>query len=209
MPISKLEVLPNQGAWGIWHIEETQKDLFNRLPTTDQCQKEYLSISHPTKQLEWLSSRLTVKGLMEAFELDYQGLFKDGFGKPHLRHCDWSISIAHCYPFAAAAINQAGPIGIDIEKPRTQLLKIASRFLNETELELAGEDLDKLCHYWTAKEALYKIHGRKRLVFREHISLKTSEDAQYQGFINANNESHQFAVHFYRLQEHLIALSRK
>ena len=209
MPISKLESLPNQAAWGIWLLEESHEDLYSALPTTDQCQKEYLSINHPIKQLEWLGSRLMVKTLMESFELDYQGLFKDGFGKPHLRHCDWSVSIAHGYPYAVAALNQHGPVGIDIEKPRTQLQKIASRFLNEQEIQLAGDDLDKLCHYWTAKEALYKIYGRKKLVFKENISVKKSEDNQFQGLINTHNGAYQFQVHFYHHLGHLVALSRK
>jgi 4'-phosphopantetheinyl transferase len=36
----------------------------------------------------------------------------------------------------------------------------------------AANDLVKLCIYWCAKEALYKIHGKKNLLFADHLRVE-------------------------------------
>ncbi len=209
MPVSELNILPQQGAWGIWCIKEHRSELWKQLHTTDQCEAEYRQISHATKKLEWLASRLMIQKLIREFGESYQGIFKDGFGKPHLRNSRWSISIAHCYPFAAGAINYKGSVGIDIERPRAQLLKIAPRFLSEDEKEIAGEDPDLLCHFWTGKEALYKIYGRKKLIFRKNILLSPIAGSDFQGIISTDQGSNKYTINYHRTQGHLVAFSRE
>ena len=92
---------------------------------------------------------------------------------------DIKISISHCKNFCIAAISKTGrPIGVDIENPRAQLIRVKDRFLTDSEqkkLELiinkrAGNSgntqrskptlpdiyLGELLRYWTIKEAVYK-----------------------------------------------------
>ena len=142
--------------------------------------------------------------------LEHQGIKKDQFGKPHLLGTDWHISIAHCYPLAVAAINHQSAIGIDIEKPRTQLNRISKKFLSNMELQHAGSDLQLLCRYWTAKEALYKIYGRKKLIFKEHIAIEPHPDAPnlYRGTVNTGTEIGTYQIQYQLVNEYMVALSR-
>lgn len=126
---------------------------------------------HPKKKLEFLTSRRLIETMCREVNVDYRGIRKDEFGKPYLVDSDYHISISHSYPMVACALHPTKPCGIDIESARSQLLKIRHKFLNPQELEFCGEDLDKLCIHWAAKEALYKIYGRKRLIFAEQLAV--------------------------------------
>ena len=174
MPLFQLNGGDNDFNWAIWRIEESEEELWRRLLPKSESQHEFLSIHHPQKRLEWLASRLVIQSLVNNLGLDYQGIYKDAFGKPHLSQIQYPISIAHCFPLAVGAMHKHVPIGIDIEKPREQLLNIRDRFLNQQEADYAGEDLEILCKLWTGKEALYKLYGRKKLIFRKHIEVSQS-----------------------------------
>jgi len=163
-------------GWALWKIEESQESLFQSLNELS-LNHELQEIHHPEKKLEWLSSRLVIKKLVEHFGYQFHGIYKDAFGKPHLNQLSYHISIAHCFPFAVGALHKEYPVGIDIEQPRDKLLRIRDRFLSDQEVKVVGTDIGLLCKFWTGKEVLYKIYGRKKLVFREHIHIDIdSED---------------------------------
>lgn len=66
------------------------------------------------------------------------------------------ISISHSATTAAIALAPRGTaFGIDIEAPRTQLRRIASRLISPDD-RLPDLDLFTLLRLWTAKEAVYK-----------------------------------------------------
>ena len=68
------------------------------------------------------------------------------------------ISITHSRTTAVVAVSDA-PIGIDIEYPRAQLARVATRFLSPAE-QRACTTPAQLLSAWTAKEAAYKaIHS--------------------------------------------------
>lgn len=71
---------------------------------------------------------------------------------------DLAISVTHSQTHAAVAIGAAGDIfGIDLEAPRPQLLRTASRFLSPHDiLDTTRPRLTALLQAWTAKEAIYK-----------------------------------------------------
>lgn len=176
MPLCKVEPIGKQSSWALWQIEETIEELWQQLNPTAEAQFEYQHIHHHQKKLEWLASRLIIKHLVKSQGDSFLGIYKDAFGKPHLHKLPFHISIAHCFPLAVGAIHQTHSIGIDIERPRRKLLRIRDRFLNQQEAATAGTDLHTLCKFWTSKEVLYKIYGRKKLIFREHIEVLENID---------------------------------
>ena len=177
MPQLKIELLSENTSWALWQVEENLEELWQILNPSPEAQFEYHLIHHPQKKLEWLASRLAIKNLVEYSGVNFQGIYKDAFGKPHLYHCPYHISIAHCFPYAVGALHRTQPVGIDIERPQEKLLRIKDRFLNNTEAADAGVDLNLLCQYWTGKEVLYKIYGRKKLIFRDHIQVQLNNGA--------------------------------
>jgi phosphopantetheinyl transferase len=112
------------------------------------------------------------KQILESFKVPYSGIQKNEFGKPFYKASNVSLSLSHSYPYVAAIADTEKSVGIDVEQMKPKLLKIASRVMHSQELADAGEDITKHCIYWCAKEAMLKVHGRKDLVFAEHLVVR-------------------------------------
>ena len=167
MPVSKIKWTKEQSGWALWHITESEEALAMQL-APEVCPQDIVS---KLKRLEWMAGRILIRTLVEKAGLTYKGLYKDEFGKPFLIDHLHSISLSHSYPHVAAQIDRKHPVGIDVEQPKEKLLKIAHRVLSKTEETDAGNNIQKNCVYWCAKEALYKIYGKRGLSFSEHLSV--------------------------------------
>lgn len=177
MPVAKMNKVGKESTVAIWFISETEHELGFLVQET--CPEEIIS---PLKRLEWLSGRALIKTLLENLQLEYVGLRKDEFGKPFLKDHNHEISISHSYPYIAVQIHTSQPVGIDLEQPKEKLLKVAHRVLSSTELTDAGNDITKHCIYWCAKEAMYKLHGKRGLHFENQLNLAPFE-LQNKGFL--------------------------
>lgn len=70
------------------------------------------------------------------------------------------ISISHSLHTVALAVGRARrPIGVDIEQPRQQLVRVAARFLAPEEIPIHAAGAENLLRAWTAKEAAFKAAG--------------------------------------------------
>ncbi len=116
---------------------------------------------------------LSIRHLMaEAGYVD-KDLFYDDFGKPHLKDGNY-ISITHSHNFTAIIVSSTDQVGIDIEKQRVKILRIANKFTPLEEYRtLANTDavIRKLTIVWGAKESLYKIYAQQGLSFLKHINI--------------------------------------
>lgn len=174
MPIIKYE--NNTGyTWAIWEITESE-DALAELTSLNSDEKAELSIiKHPNKRLEFLAGRLVLKEIVIKRNKEFSGIYKDDCGKPHLVNSTCAISLSHSFPLAGAIIHEGEFAGIDIEKPQAKLVKIAPKFLSKEENKKAGLNEVRLCIYWCAKETLYKIYGRRQLLFSENIFVDPFE----------------------------------
>ncbi|MGI9541761.1 MAG: 4'-phosphopantetheinyl transferase family protein, partial [Cyclobacteriaceae bacterium] len=114
---------------------------------------------------------------------------------------------AHSFPYAVAIIDHQKPVGIDIEKPRLQLQRIAPKFLNHSEEIAAAQDLTKLCWYWAAKETLYKIYGRKKLIFKKDLAIEPFDphtDKNVKGEVILGSNTREYTLQFHSHQEFFI-----
>jgi 4'-phosphopantetheinyl transferase len=169
MPATKIYWDSLANGWGVWEIEETEEDLDLAVVADDSCPAE---IANPRKRLEWLAGRALLKKMAEQSGLSYLGIVKDEFGKPFLKGLPHHISLSNSYPFVAAQIHPAKSVGIDLEQPRPKLFDVMRRVLTDSEWLDGANNLRKLCVYWCAKEALYKIYGKRSLIFTEQILIK-------------------------------------
>lgn len=167
MPLLKLHELNNGGQWAIWRVDEAQEEL-----AYDALESPPEEIVSPQKRLEYLAGRTLIKLLAEHNNLDYEGLRKDEFGKPFLKDHPHQISLSHSFPYVAAQLHATKSVGIDIEQPKEKLLRIASRVLSPEEARDADANVTKHCVYWCAKEALYKIDGRRGLHFNHQLNIE-------------------------------------
>ena len=184
MPLLIQENIYRHASWALWHINEPEHILLKALAPAAGELEELSGFKYEVRRLEWIASRLLIKQLAQAQQIKQLEILKDAFGKPHLTGASASISLSHSFPYAAAIINCQKEVGIDIEHAREKLLRVRHKFLNEEELSFAGDHLQKLCIYWTAKEAIYKMYGRRGLIFQENILVKPF-DLKERGSIEA------------------------
>jgi phosphopantetheinyl transferase len=166
MPLVRSETTGEASAWGLWQITETEEEL--SYAALESCPEEIIS---PAKRKEFLAGRALVKALVEKVGFQYSGIRKDEQGKPYLRDQHHEISLSHSSPYVAAQVDAKAPVGIDIEQPKEKLLRIAPRMLSEQEQKDAGDDIVKHCVYWCAKEAMYKLYGKRGLHFHNELNI--------------------------------------
>ncbi|HEY0652853.1 MAG TPA: 4'-phosphopantetheinyl transferase superfamily protein [Chryseosolibacter sp.] len=167
MPLENLHRGTNN-TWALWRLAEGEDDLKALVPNLEPIPDQ---ITNPQKRLEFIGARVLVAELLKQWGHHFYGLTKDEFGKPYPKNYPYQISLSHSYPYVAAIIQKHGPVGIDLEQPKPKLLRVASRVLHTEEFRDASDNIVKHCIYWSAKEALVKIHGKKDLVFAEHIRI--------------------------------------
>ncbi|MGE0771116.1 MAG: 4'-phosphopantetheinyl transferase superfamily protein [Cyclobacteriaceae bacterium] len=168
MPQLELSSIEREEGVALWHITEGEEELAAAV-LPDVCPGEIVS---PLKRKEWLAGRLLLMHLTKLTGMNYRGIVKDEFGKPFLKDSPFHISLSHSFPYVAAQISSKKPVGIDVEQPNEKLLRIAPRILDAVELDHAGNDVVVHCIYWCAKETLYKIYGKRGLLFSNHLHVR-------------------------------------
>lgn len=169
MPLLLSKKIDDQAAYAVWKISETNEQLQRLIA------EEPPADHHPTKQAEWMATRMLIKNLCLRFNLDYQGIVKDEYGKPFLKNHSAQISISHSFPIASAMIHRSSPCGIDVEWPRSTMQRVQHKFLNAEEYQYR-DNARALCIIWAAKEAIYKRYGKKQLSFKDNMKLEIGPD---------------------------------
>ena len=179
----------------IWKIEESFEWLAKEVKLTEHCQNRVNSMKSEIHRRGFMSIRHL---LAEAGYTDFD-LYYDEEGKPHLKDGN-HISITHSFEFSGIIVSQK-PIGIDIEKQRDKILKIAPKFTPLEEYHtLANEEaiVRKLTIVWGAKEGIYKLVGIPGLLFLHHIYVEdfSFEDEEFKARLNYQGEQTNFTLKY-------------
>lgn len=170
----------------IWKIEESLDDLKSGIKLSERNVERLNSMKSEIHQKGFLS----IRHLLKQVGLKDSDIKYDKFGKPHLK--TGFISITHSFTFTGIIVSDKTVVGIDIEKQREKILKIAHKFTPFEEYNsLANVDakIRKLTIVWGAKESLYKIYGKKKILFLHHIYIEdfsfidgeTTGEIRYEG----------------------------
>ena len=81
------------------------------------------------------------------------------------------ISVAHGGESVAVAIADR-PVGVDIESLGRDFDRVAPRYMTSEELSLSSNE-HWTCYAWCAKEAMYKLYGRRGVELRGDIRLES------------------------------------
>ncbi len=202
--------MPIVREWGVfedckilvWQIAENIETLKQEIVVTLEEWQEYATISHPQKQLEWLTGRRAMQALVQNQGLQYEGMVKDEYGKPHLRNRVAEISLTHTLRYVVASLSLSAPLGVDLERVAPKLLRVAPKFLSEEEEKYALTDFRRLCTYWCAKEAIYKLYGTKQLSFKQEIFIHdfTDQTEFGEGYICHRNQSQRYYYRLHRFE---------
>ncbi len=187
MPLYKTIKVNSSVVAHIWKIEETEGALADGVVLTDHCQDRLRKMKSELHRRGFLS----IRHLMAIEGYEDKDLYYDDFGKPHLTDGNY-ISISHSNQFTAIIISNGPAVGIDIEKQREKILRIAHKFTPLEEYStIANTDalIRKLTIVWGCKESLYKIYAKPGLSFLHHIIIsdfdladgKTTGEIIYKG----------------------------
>ncbi len=195
MPLYKTITVDEHTKVFIWKVEESLEWLSKDLDLTDRCQRRVEGMKSEIHRRGFMSIRHL---LAEAGYTDHD-LYYDDNGKPHLKD-DKYISITHSFNFTAIIISNKD-VGIDIEKQREKIMKIANKFTPLKEYHtLANEDalIRKLTIVWGAKESVYKILAEPGCGFLQHINVTDFDfdDSRTTTHVSYNGIDRWFDVNF-------------
>ncbi len=173
MPLYKSIAVNNETHVLIWHITESEKELNTPLTLESYSQKRLSDMKSEIHRRAYLS----VRHLLAIAQYTDADLIYDENGKPSLSD-GVNISITHSYEYAAIILG-ANAVGIDIEKQRDKIIRIASKFISDKEFEYLNENapnyIKNLTVIWGAKEAVYKLYGQPGVSFKQHIIIAPFE----------------------------------
>lgn len=164
----------------IWSITEPLS-FFEEGMTMD------IHIQNEERKIQHLAVRLLFSLMMP--EANMKDLVMADNGKPYLKGVPFHFSFSHCKGYAACAVSDHFPIGIDIEIIHPRIAKVAHKFLNDAEKNmlsnLSEEDaLKQLAFFWAAKEAMYKKHEQLGIDFARDFNILALTNLD-RGLVNA------------------------
>ena len=118
------------------------------------------------RRAEYLTWRAVVRRELG----DDVGIAYDALGAPVLTNRAVHISVAHCAGRIAVCASPER-CAVDIEPQARDFSRAASRYLTPEEEALSDEALLPGI-VWCAKEALYKLAGRRELDFRQDLRIE-------------------------------------
>ncbi len=188
----------------IWKIEESYDALSEGIELTSHCRQRVDGMKSDLHRRGFMS----VRHLLASEGYTDHDLYYDRDGKPHLNG-DKHISITHSFIFSAIIISDI-EVGIDIEKQRSKILKIAHKFTPIEEYRtIANEDalMRKLTMVWGAKESLYKSFAKPGVSFLQHIYVEDFrlDDMRSTAEVSFENVSLSYDIYFLEFEEFTCA----
>ncbi len=195
MPLFKTIIPKKNIQIYIWEITESFDEL-NTLFLSENSLNRLNGMRSELAQRGFLSIRHILK---EAGYTD-DDLYYTNNGKPHLKDGRY-ISITHSFTFSGIIISDDMHVGIDIEKQRDKILRIAHKFTTPEDynhLAIEHNLVRKLTIVWGAKESLYKIYEQEGLSFLRHIYVEdfNFKDTQTTATITFKKKKSLYTVHF-------------
>lgn len=152
---------------GLWKIEESVDDFFNKYPFLVDYKLDVSSIKSEARKLEFLAVRVL---LYEMTKDTFLVIQHEKSGRPILR--GYNISISHTKGYAAIILSEDKEVGIDIEYISDRVDKIASRFLRADEEYTTTQ---QRLIAWSIKETFYKLFSSDELQFSDIRTFKIKE----------------------------------
>lgn len=201
MPLFKTLSVSETTKVIIWKIEETIEELQKNISLSENSQQRLDSMKSTLHQKGFLS----IRHILKKFNIQDVDLQYDEYGKPHLKDGRF-ISMTHSFHFTAVIVSEDKKVGVDIEKQREKILKIAHKFTPIEEYKTIANVtalISKLTIVWGAKESLYKIYGKKKLLFLHHIYIEdfNFEDEKTTGTIRYEGTESVHEIHFLEFED--------
>lgn len=194
-------------SFALWEIKETAEELISLLQLKDHETAYLETLNEGKRNLHWLSTRVLLRQMLK--NPTYIDCQIDEHGKPYLTNFPHHISFSHSFDYAAVMISEDKEVGIDIEQIKTKIERIANKFLKDSEMEFIGEDrrVEALYACWCAKEAVYKLQGKRNVSFKENIHIqpfKFENEGSFNASLEINGMKREFKIHYETYVDYMI-----
>ncbi len=127
----------------------------------------YNSMSNKKRKTEWLSIRQLLINMGDDVDIYY-----DEHGKPHFTEGSEHLSISHSKESIAVSMHKSKEHGVDLQFLTPKIKRIRDKYLREEEIKaLQSSSTLELSVYWSMKEALFKLYGKKDIFLKENIRI--------------------------------------
>lgn len=194
------------------HLKEVEIHLMHFKPynpsdyldqLTEQEKERFFSFSHENRKCEFVATRILRHRLF-----GFQHIHYDDHGAPYIED-EGFISISHAPGVVGLAISKHFKVGLDLEPKRNKAFLLQSKFLSREEKMIfdtnSSEEMTKV---WSAKEVLYKLAGRKRILFKEHLLLAKESQLNWKGTIINPNEQIHVDLHIFVHNDLIISVNQ-
>ena len=194
-------------SFALWKIDEPAGELIAQLQLKDH-EKVYLeTLNNGKRNIHWLSTRVLLRSMLNTSS--YIDCKVDEHGKPYLVNFPHFISLSHSFDYAAVMISKTRPVGIDIEQINDKIGRIAKKFMNAEELSFMdpAHHTEHLYIAWCAKEAVYKLQGKKNVSFLNNIRLRKfdyQKEGSFDASLELENSRKDFEVHYQQRDDYMI-----
>ena len=199
--------IDSETLFSVWKIDETADELYSQLQLKEH-ETDYLDkLSAGKRNLQWLSTRALLRKMLNTN--DYIDCRIDEHGKPFLVNSSYYISLSHSFDYAAVMIGKTKPVGIDLELIKDKIIRIEKKFMHPSESEFIDPDhrIEHLYACWCAKEAIYKLHGKKYVSFLDNIRLKPfkyHDQGDFDAELNMPDLQLKFKVCYEKFENYMI-----
>ena len=149
--------------------------LHNLLPH----EKERLStFSNTNRRREYVATRV-----LRTTQFGNDEILYNSIGAPYIEN-EGYISISHSTNVVGLAFCKHHAIGLDLEPIREKVHRVKHKFLSDKEKSsLDLNSTEEMIKVWSAKEALYKLAGRKKILFAKELHLHKIDNENWIGNI--------------------------
>ncbi|MCK5535697.1 MAG: 4'-phosphopantetheinyl transferase superfamily protein [Bacteroidales bacterium] len=195
--------LDSYTSLAIWQVVESNEELEVML-RPDQI-LELVKYKNPKRRKEKLAARVLLNKMVS----EKARIFYDSNGKPHLAYSPYSISISHSKDYVAVVLSLKSNVGVDIQYMTDKIYRIVPRFLHKDEYQNIHPSFpDQSLHiHWCAKEALYKIHGKRQLNFANQLRVypfRVKDKGIIKGKILKDNEQKECELTYTSMDENYM-----
>lgn len=177
----------------------TEEHLHNLLPNE---QVKLQSLNHPSRRREFVATRV-----LRTIHFGNEPILYSKIGAPHVEG-EGFISISHANHVVGMAYCQSFHVGLDLEPIHEKVMKVKHKFLSDEEKILTDTDsVEEMIKVWSGKEALYKLAGRKEIVFAENLLLTKIDELHWKGRIYFPNNKKEVELTIDRKDNFVISIN--
>jgi len=153
----------------------TEEHLHNLLPE-EHIKLE--TLKHPARRREYVATRV-----LRTMHFGNEPILYSTIGAPYVKG-EGFISISHANHVVGMAYCKSFQVGLDLEPIHEKVMRVKGKFLSEEEKKLTDtSSVEEMIKVWSGKEALYKLAGRKKIIFSENLLLTRVNELIWKGKI--------------------------